>query len=108
MVMPRAFSRSMASSICADMSRSATVPVRFKRRSDSVVFPWSIWAMMLKLRIWAESIVQNTFGSEFEYLDVDAPYERPRRSQTAATTKRSLYQKLERECPSMRREGQLV
>ena len=33
------------------MSRVATVPVRCNNRSESVVFPWSMWAMMLKLRM---------------------------------------------------------
>src|SRR6185503_15109861 len=51
MVMPRSRSRSMASSICSCMSRAATAPVRCRRRSESVVFPWSMCAMMLKLRI---------------------------------------------------------
>src|SRR4029078_13462170 len=51
MVMPRSRSRSMASSIWSCMSRAATAPVRCSRRSESVVFPWSMCAMMLKLRI---------------------------------------------------------
>src|ERR1017187_4815678 len=56
MLMPRSFSRSIESSSCASMSRVAMVPVRCKSRSESVVFPWSIWAMMLKFRMCAASI----------------------------------------------------
>src|SRR6059058_3570313 len=58
MVMPRSRSRSIESSNCSCMSRSEMVPVRWSKRSDSVVFPWSMWAMMLKLRMCAASIVQ--------------------------------------------------
>ena len=42
----------LAMAICLNgMSRAETVPVRSKSRSLSVVFPWSMWAMMEKLRI---------------------------------------------------------
>src|SRR6266516_6056364 len=58
MVMPRSRSRSIESSNCSCMSRSEIVPVRLSKRSDSVVFPWSMWAMMLKLRMCDASIVQ--------------------------------------------------
>src|SRR5437763_4565898 len=40
------------------MSRVMIVPVRCRRRSERVVFPGSIWAIMLKLRICAASIVR--------------------------------------------------
>src|SRR5436190_13198555 len=62
MVMPRSFSKSIESSNCADISRSAIVPVRFNSRSDNVVLPWSIWAMMLKFLMCAASIFQNLEG----------------------------------------------
>jgi hypothetical protein len=52
-------SRSMASSNCSDMSRVAIVPVMCNNRSESVVFPWSMWAMMLKLRMCAASICKR-------------------------------------------------
>src|SRR5439155_22774067 len=58
MVMPRSRSRSIESSNCSCISRSEIVPVRWSKRSESVVFPWSMWAMMLKLRTCAVSIVQ--------------------------------------------------
>src|SRR5438309_7555626 len=45
MVMPRSRSRSSWSSTCSTMSRGATVPVYSRRRSDSVVFPWSTCAI---------------------------------------------------------------
>jgi hypothetical protein len=37
------------------MSLLATVPVSWRRRSASVDLPWSMWAMMLKLRIRLDS-----------------------------------------------------
>src|SRR5580700_2961011 len=49
-VMPRSRSRSIASSICSPMARIATVFVTSSRRSESVVLPWSMCAMMQKLR----------------------------------------------------------
>jgi hypothetical protein len=51
-VMPRSRSRSMSSSVCSFISRSVIVPVRSKSRSARVDFPWSMWAMMQKLRMW--------------------------------------------------------
>src|SRR5580658_6791151 len=50
MVMPRSRSRSMSSRICACISRPVTEPVSSRRRSLNVDFPWSMWAMMAKLR----------------------------------------------------------
>ena len=52
MVMPRSRSRSMLSSSWACMSRLATVLVNSSRRSARVLLPWSMWAMMQKLRIF--------------------------------------------------------
>src|SRR5690606_14942195 len=51
MVMPFSRSRSMASRSCAFSSRWATVLVAPIRRSESVVFPWSMCAMIEKLRV---------------------------------------------------------
>src|SRR5262245_53396449 len=51
MVMPRSRSMSIESRIWSRNSRSSTPPVRWIRRSASVDFPWSIWAMMQKLRM---------------------------------------------------------
>ena len=38
------------------MSRAATVPVSSRMRSASVDLPWSMWAMMLKLRMWSSEV----------------------------------------------------
>src|SRR5260221_350287 len=50
-VMPRSRSRSIESSTCSRMSRSATEPVSWRMRSASVDFPWPMWAMIEKLRM---------------------------------------------------------
>src|SRR5579863_6852436 len=49
-VMPRSRSRSIASRACSSRSRVATVRVISSNRSERVVLPWSICAMMQKLR----------------------------------------------------------
>src|SRR5882672_11389976 len=49
--MPRSRSRSMLSMNCARRSRSVSAPVASSRRSASVDLPWSMWAMIEKLRI---------------------------------------------------------
>src|SRR5439155_14735183 len=51
MVIPRSRSKSMSSRICSLNSRSVMAPARMSRRSDKVLLPWSMWAMMEKLRI---------------------------------------------------------
>src|SRR5690242_16335525 len=51
MVIPFSRSRSIASSNWALDSRSVTVLVNSISRSESVVFPWSMWAMIEKLRV---------------------------------------------------------
>src|SRR5262249_47348908 len=51
MVMPRSRSISMESSTCSTISRWARPPVVWISRSASVDLPWSIWAMMAKLRM---------------------------------------------------------
>ena len=38
------------------MSRAMTVPVSSRMRSASVDLPWSMWAMIEKLRMWSRSI----------------------------------------------------
>src|SRR5215472_16155701 len=53
MVMPRSRSSSIESSTCAPISRADSPPVRSIRRSASVDLPWSMCAMMEKLRIWS-------------------------------------------------------
>jgi MAF protein len=51
MVMPRSRSRSMESSTWACISRAVRDPVSSSRRSASVDLPWSMCAMMAKLRM---------------------------------------------------------
>src|SRR5579883_1419572 len=48
--MPRSRSRSMASSACSSMSRISIVRVTSSNRSERVVLPWSMCAIMQKLR----------------------------------------------------------
>src|SRR6266478_7163409 len=63
MVMPRSRSSSMSSRNCADISRAETAPVASRIRSASVDFPWSIWAMIEKLRMWVGSRIGRMYGS---------------------------------------------
>ncbi len=56
MVMPRSRSMSMRSRYWAFMSRSLTMPVMPSIRSARVDLPWSMWAMMQKLRIHSGSV----------------------------------------------------
>src|SRR5438094_199296 len=63
MVMPRSRSRSMSSRYCAAISRGDTAPVRSRRRSASVDFPWSMCAMMEKFRMLAVSRGVSAMGS---------------------------------------------
>src|SRR5258706_5461433 len=55
MVMPRSRSSSIESSTWSCISRSATPPQSWMKQSASVDLPWSMCAMMEKLRIrlWA-------------------------------------------------------
>lgn len=51
MVTPFSRSKSMLSRTCSCISRSEMVPVICSRRSARVDLPWSMWAMMQKLRM---------------------------------------------------------
>jgi len=51
MVMPRSRSSSMESSTCAFISRALKPPHNWIKRSARVDFPWSMWAMIAKLRM---------------------------------------------------------
>src|SRR3954447_3306187 len=53
--MPRSRSRSIESSTWARIDRGSTVFVISRMRSASVDFPWSMWAMIEKLRMCAWS-----------------------------------------------------
>src|SRR4051794_40778444 len=55
MVIPRSRSRSIESSTWARIDRGSTVLVISRMRSASVDFPWSMWAMIEKLRMCAWS-----------------------------------------------------
>src|SRR3954452_15309256 len=55
MVMPRSRSRSIESSTCSRIWRGLTVCVISRMRSASVDLPWSMWAMIEKLRMSAWS-----------------------------------------------------
>src|SRR6266480_1558101 len=57
MVIPRSRSSSMESSTWARMARGPTVCVSSRIRSASVDLPWSMWAMIEKLRMWAWSAI---------------------------------------------------
>ena len=41
------------------MSRASTAPVSSRIRSDSVDLPWSMWAMIEKLRMRARSMADG-------------------------------------------------
>src|SRR5213593_234114 len=62
MVMPRSRSSSMSSRNCSDISRAETAPVRSSRRSASVDFPWSMCAMIEKLRMRGVSRTGRMYG----------------------------------------------
>src|SRR3954469_6409238 len=51
MVIPRSRSSSIESSSCGRCLRGSTAPVTSRMRSASVDFPWSMWAMIEKLRM---------------------------------------------------------
>jgi hypothetical protein len=57
MVIPRSCSISMLSSTWLVISRSVSPPVDWISRSASVLFPWSICAMMEKFRIRFSSVM---------------------------------------------------
>src|SRR6266511_5928909 len=51
MVIPRSRSRSIESSIWGTWARASTAPVSSRILSASVDLPWSMWAMIEKLRM---------------------------------------------------------
>src|SRR3954453_20817828 len=50
--MPRSRSSSILSRSCGRCLRASTAPVTSRMRSASVDLPWSIWAMIEKLRMF--------------------------------------------------------
>ena len=59
MVMPRSRSRSIESRYCERMSRASTASVISRMRSLSVDLPWSMWAMIEKLRMRERSMASR-------------------------------------------------
>src|SRR4051794_40769870 len=72
-VMPRSRSMSIRSRYCARMSRSETTPVICSIRSASVDLPWSMWAMMQKLRIAAGSVAAGSSGRRARGMAIQSP-----------------------------------
>ena len=67
MVMPRSRSRSIESRIWLRNSRADDRLGSLRRRSQSVLLPWSMWAMIEKLRMWLWSIPRAmVLGGRFE------------------------------------------
>ncbi len=71
-VIPRSRSSSIESSSCSRMSRAATVSVTSRMRSASVDLPWSMWAMIEKLRILLWSMGPRGDGSRGAQRRYDA------------------------------------
>ena len=61
-VMPRSRSMSMRSRYWARISRSETTPVICSIRSANVDLPWSMWAMMQKLRMFSGGVAAGSRG----------------------------------------------
>src|SRR5688572_24803583 len=63
--MPRSRSRSIESSTCSPISRSASPPHNWMKRSASVDLPWSMCAMIekLRMRLWAMLYAINKEGA---------------------------------------------
>src|SRR4051812_20729546 len=59
MVMPRSRSMSIESRIWSRNSRNSTAPHRWISRSARVDLPWSMWAMMQKLRIGSKTLPRS-------------------------------------------------
>src|SRR5712691_11964808 len=55
--MPRSRSSSMLSSTCSRISRASSPPQAWISRSARVDLPWSICAMIAKLRIWLSGVI---------------------------------------------------
>ena len=65
--MPRSRSKSIESSTCASISRSDKPPHIWMKRSERVDLPWSIWAMMEKLRMRSSMDCQGAGGKGRHY-----------------------------------------
>src|SRR3954454_22833894 len=74
MVIPRSRSRSIESSTCGRCFRS-TAPVSSRKRSASVDLPWSMWAMIEKLRMLSMGV--RKYGDTLRGSGLPAPQEAP-------------------------------
>ena len=73
-VMPRSRSMSIRSRYCARAARSSTTPVSWSIRSASVDLPWSMCAMMQKLRM-IDGSVEPGFGAFLRLTDCFQEYD---------------------------------
>src|SRR5216110_2076370 len=80
--MPRSRSISIVSSTCSRISRASSPPQAWMSRSARVDLPWSIWAMIAKLRIWLSGVVIGLLRMPPEHKDARPPDQRgpPRRA----------------------------
>src|ERR671920_1043808 len=78
MVMPRSRSMSIRSRYWARIARESTTPVSWSIRSARVDLPWSMWAMMQKLRITAGSVVGTSHCHLLQAGHLDRHAERVR------------------------------
>src|SRR5687768_16952409 len=76
--MPRSRSMSILSRYCARICRASTTPVSWSIRSARVDLPWSMWAMMQKLRITAGSVVGTSHCHLLQAGHLDRHAERVR------------------------------
>src|SRR5580700_7635214 len=74
--MPRSRSISIVSSTCSRISRASSPPQTWISRSARVDLPWSIWAMIAKLRIWLSGVVILLPWAGPEHKDAAAPDQR--------------------------------
>src|SRR3954467_9540414 len=71
MVIPRSRSRSILSRNCSLRSRSESAPVASRIRSASVDFPWSMCAMIEKLRMKRGSAAMEDCRGIYSLLDIE-------------------------------------
>src|SRR6478752_2053488 len=71
MVIPRSRSRSILSRNCSLRSRSESAPVASRMRSASVDLPWSMCAMIEKLRMKRGSAAMSGDRGIYSLLDIE-------------------------------------
>src|SRR6266478_3975193 len=100
--MPRSRSISIVSSTCSRISRASSPPQVWISRSASVDLPWSIWAMIAKLRIWLSGVVMMFQRVPPEHKDALSPDQRDE----GQRRRRSQVRNLDAEC--LRRGNQPI